>query len=192
MATIFMSHSRNDERGRKFFDTLFAATPHEAYWYSFEGPAPPHGPSIYNAIKRESTVAMFVVLSPEMDNEHTRAWVGYEVGLATALNKYIFVFEHEDENVNVNVPVPNLSGYFLYPTKLERKDEGPFLPLITFLGDTLDDSRINALALQMKIQSKFSHYVSCYYENCKAPYTVYTKEKLTSFNCPVCRKSMKI
>jgi len=182
MATFFMSHSKGDKRGRLFFDQIFASTHHQAYWYSFEGPVPPHASSIKTAIKQ--SCAMFVILSEKMDNNHTRAWVGYEVGLMAGRDLTTWVFEYVDDDVNV--PVPFVSGFLQYTKKLEKKNQGIYLKLINALGGFGTDDGENLMAEVMGTLSN----ISCPYEDCIAPYSIYNLSK--EFDCPVCKRGITL
>ena len=83
---------------------------------------PPHAKTLLEAIKGSS--ALFVLLSKPMEKEFTRSWVGYEVGLAAALNKNVWVFEPiSSSNDFIDVLVPYLTGYIQYPEKLDKKKD---------------------------------------------------------------------
>lgn len=128
-----MSHSKDDEVGRTFFDKLFSSSVHHAYWYSWEGPKPPHANSIREAIDKSASV--FVILSKQMDQPHTRSWVSYEVGIACGLNKRVWVFEPENIAPDfIDVPVPFLTGYIQYPLKLNKKRTFPYNNLVESAG----------------------------------------------------------
>lgn len=175
-----MSHSKDDKKGCSFFDKLFSSYQHEAYWYSWEGPKPPHAKTLLEAIKGSS--ALFVLLSKPMEKEFTRSWVGYEVGLAAALNKNVWVFEPiSSSNDFIDVPVPYLTGYIQYPEKLDKKKIFPYADIVSTAGAVIPkDPDLTTLP----------HFLSnfCPYENCKAPFYRYVHHK--NWRCPVCRREL--
>lgn len=179
MARVFISHSKEDDQGRVFFDKLFGSVEHEGYWYSWEGPTPPHAKTIIEAIKGSASV--FVILSKPMENPYTRSWVGYEVGVAAALGKNIWVFEPVEENVSV--PVPYVTGYIQYPTTLDEKRVFPYHTLVKSAGVTIPEDP------KPETEPRFIR-TFCSYEDCKSPYYLFVLGN--DFECPVCRKGLKL
>jgi len=176
MARVFMSHSRTDKIGQNLFNKLFGTCDHEAYWYSFEGPTPPHAKTLLEAIKGSASV--FVILSRPMTEPHTRSWVGYEVGIAASLGKNVWVFEQKDTEY-VQVPVPYLTGYIQYPKEIEQKDTYPFADIVKTAGLKIPGLKVN-------VKSPIFHSTFCQYEDCQAPYYVWVYD--TKYLCPVCRR----
>ena len=175
MARVFISHSKDDKKGRIFFDKLFSSSQHQAYWYSWEGPTPPHAKTLLEALKASS--ALFVILSKKMEKKHTRSWVGYEVGLAAALQKNVWVFE--PINSSVNVPVPYITGYIQYPEKLDSKNTFPYANIVESAGMEIPTDPDSSTLPQFV--SNF-----CPYEDCKAPFYRYVYKM--ELECPVCKR----
>lgn len=177
---VFMSHSKEDNDGRAFFDKLFSSFQHEAYWYSWEGPTPPHTKTLLEAIRASSS--MFVLLSKPMERKFTRSWVGYEVGLAVALNKNVWVFEptHKPRDF-IDVPVPYLTGYIEYPERLDTKNMFPFANVVRDAGVSIPQDP-DPTSLPQFLSS------FCAYQDCKAPFYRYVLQK--HWRCPVCRREL--
>ncbi|MDD5239910.1 MAG: hypothetical protein PHH61_05645 [Candidatus Nanoarchaeia archaeon] len=170
-----MSHSARDKQGKAFFDALFSPTDHKPYWYSWYGLHPPHGKKLKEEVMKSSSV--FVILSKEMENEYTRIWIGYEIGLAVSFNKPILVFE--PANQDVKVQIPHLDGYLRYPTELPNKNVEPFNMLVETAGIPGDRllSFIDKYPNSIKV-------ASCPNELCKAVYWFFSP---FNFFCPACR-----
>ncbi|VVB89651.1 Uncharacterised protein [uncultured archaeon] len=173
MGRVFMSHSKDDEAGRTFFAKFFDSSDHKAYWYSWEGPKPPHAKTILDALKASDS--LFVVLSKPMEKTHTRTWVSYEVGLAAALKLNVWVFEPKDEKIDV--PIPYVTGYIQYPKKVNTKKTFPFFPIVESAGTTIPTD-------QPEIMPKFK-ITHCGKETCKATFYRFVYGK--KYKCPVCR-----
>jgi len=183
MAQVFISHSKDDNISQNFFDKLFRSVNHKAFWYSWEGPTPPHAETLIKAIN--NSASLFVVLSKSMEKPHTRSWIGYEVGIASALNKNVWVFEPENEFYNV--PVPYVTGYFQFPKLLEKLKTYPFYNLVETAG-----TEINLLG-KPQIRPGFIEFINlyntrCSHKDCKASYYVEDKQKSITIKCPVCRR----
>ncbi len=177
MGRIFISHSREDDEGRRFFDKILASVEHQGYWYSWEGPTPPHAQTLIEAIK--ASESMFVLLSKPMENPQTRSWVGYEVGVAAALKKKVWVFEPEE--IKIDVPVPFVTGYIQYPKTLKQKNIFPYHTIIRDAGANIpEDPSPNETPLFL---STF-----CAYEDCRSPFFRYVSQD--SFRCPSCRREL--
>lgn len=180
---IFMSHSNKDIDGQSFFDRLLSRYPSDLlpFWYSYEGPQPPHADKIFATMKESK--ALVVVLSEHMSKPHTLSWVGYEVGLAKALGKPIYVFEYAHKSAS-NIPVPGLTGYIQRPTVSESKTEFP--------GEEVLYSIETAQYLIFKNGHNIFWDTKCPYEDCKAEYHLFLTDPKDIFNCPSCRRKVKI
>lgn len=111
---VFISHSRHDDQGRLFVSDLFRGSGFEPDFYPLENKGPPHAEQIRNRIRLSTSI--FVVLSDLMlgeNRKHTRAWVGYEVGIATERNMPVVVVE--PEGVKIDLPVPGATHYIRRP-----------------------------------------------------------------------------
>jgi hypothetical protein len=189
LARVFVSHSKDDSEGRAFFDKLFASVPHGLYWYSWEGPKPPHAETLRIAVANSASV--FVVLSEEMDKPQTRSWVGYEVGLASALRKNVWVFERVDSSP-VGVPVPYVTGYVHRFGELPLKDVFPFNQIAETAGGTVPgvgSSRPRGVPGGTEPGTSATVRVTiCPYPDCLARYAAYLYNSETY--CPVCRRGV--
>ena len=184
--TVFISHSKHDRNGRRFFDSVFASTSNISYWYSFVGPKPPHAASLLKAISDASSV--FVVLSKPMGERHyTRSWVGYEAGVAVSLKKNVIVFERFDEFVNL--PVPGASAYIQRPSSvkdLEIQNSFPFWDLCDNGGESITLSRRSPPSMYTNGE------VTCPNVDCKARYSLILWHNVEKWHCPVCREAMEL
>jgi len=190
---VFASHSKDDEEGRAYFDRLFASSGgNSIYWYAWEGPEPPHAQTLRKAIGESASVA--VILSPKMDNPYTRAWVGYEVGLAHGLGKNVWVFERSDQLVEL--PVPHVTAYVQRFESLPKKRIFPFFQYAATAGTEVFGDRGRVVKPEgvpsgpTKESSTYFTSASCAYEDCRAFYHSYVYA--AAFKCPVCRRGLSI
>jgi hypothetical protein len=183
MAHIFVSHSQYDKDIRTAFDTVFARTGVEAKCMEFEQIYPPAWQNIKNQIF--SSEAVFLLLGPNIQTSaHTQNWIAFEVGLACAIGKDVWVFEQLGSSVNF--PIPYLTDYSLYDfrnkyhfdyTRSIISGYGQPIPLFPIGEDHRTKRNIPRGIL-----------VECKYENCKARYFLHTD--VGSFNCPSCRQKL--
>lgn len=143
MANIFISHSKRDNAAVEAFCNVFARTRHRAFLAEFEAYAVPPWAQIRNWVQQSS--ALFVLLSPYLQTTpYTQNWVSYEVGLACALNKPVWVYEHWNEPVAF--PVPYLTDYVIYnPASQEDLNAIRQLVGVYDLGPTLAVAALGAL-----------------------------------------------
>lgn len=165
-----------------------------------------------------SSEAAFLLLTPEIKaTEHTQNWVSYEVGLAQAFDKNLYVFEKR--NRTQRFPVPYLTHYYLYdPSKSteisvleeaaseveESRKVGSWFPgmiIGALLGAPFGRRGMlaggTAGATIGKIadegQASYTINVKCPHERCKIEFKLFAElfDGFT-FNCPSCRQKMKI
>lgn len=111
---VFISHSRHDEEGATFLLHAFNGSKFSPFFYSVRHPDPPHARPIRDSIR--GSAALFVLLSEHVrDRDYTRAWVGYEVGVASAAES-IPVVVVEPENSRIDIQVPGATHYVQRPT----------------------------------------------------------------------------
>jgi len=116
---VFVSHSRTDAEGQLFLSHVFniPESRYRPYFYSIS-PHPPHASAIRDLI-RGCEALLFLLSDQMLDAEdvvhanHTRAWVGYEVGVASQLGQPVVVIEPEDHRVDL--PVPGATHYIQRP-----------------------------------------------------------------------------
>jgi hypothetical protein len=185
MAQIFVSHSQYDKEIRASFDTVFARTGVKSVCMEFEQIYPP----AWQRIKDEkiASEAIFLLLGPNIRSSiHTQNWIAFEVGLACAFRKEVWVFEQAGSYIEF--PIPYLTDYMIY--NLEDSNhfdyvrgiaEGYGKPIYIFpLGVDHRTKRNIPIGILVK----------CPYENCKSSYSLHTNVK--SFNCPSCRQTIRI
>jgi hypothetical protein len=174
MVQIFISHSRKDEAIRTFFDTVFAGTNAKAVRLEFEDYDVI--PSQYIKDQVFLSDAVFVLLGANLpSSEYTESWVAFEVGLATAMNKDIWVFEPFSESVLF--PVPYLDHYVLY--NLDDNDSRRFITSIVNEYEKWPIFR----NLRQGIEE-----VTCAYDNCRSHYLLHSEAE--TFSCPTCRRPL--
>lgn len=134
MGRVFVSHSAKDANGRTFLQSLFGSVPDTAYFYSWEGPEPPHALTLRDRIAESDS--LFVLLSPRLDSSFTVAWVSCEVGMALALSKPVWVLERLIGlgATVTRVPVPGLTGYLERPSTLPNRRVEPYASLVESAG----------------------------------------------------------
>ncbi len=201
MASIFISHSKRDVEAISAFCQVFARTTMRAIFEEFENYIVPPWTKIKNDIQQSS--AAFVLLSPHLNGTpYTQNWVSYEVGLACALNKPVWVYEQLEGPVLF--PIPYLTDYIVYSPKnrgdlnsikglVETYDPSPAflgLGLGAIIGGLLSGGAgagvgaiMGAAALQRK---SLGIPFRCPHETCGVQYKIYSQ--FQQFACPACRQ----
>ena len=182
MSQIFVSHSRYDTQIRKEFSEVFAVAK-GAYpiYMEFEEIYPPAWNSIKGKVS--SSQALFVLLGPNIQKTiHTQNWVAFEVGLACAFEKEVWVFEQDGSNVEF--PIPYLTDYMIY--NLEDKNHFEYVrSVIKGYGKPIPRFPLNVDHLTKRGIPTGVH-VTCSHENCVTSYYLHTD--IQSFICPSCRQ----
>jgi hypothetical protein len=183
MVHIFVSHSQYDKDIRTAFDTVFARTGVESKCMEFEKIYPPAWETIKNQIF--SSEAVFLLLGPNIrTSAHTQNWIAFEVGLACASGKDVWVFE--DLGSSIDFPIPYLTDYSLYNfgdkpsfdyTRTIISGYGKPIPMFPLAQDNRTKREIPRGIL-----------VECKYQNCNSKYFLHTI--VGSFNCPSCRQPL--
>lgn len=205
LADIFISHSKRDAETIAAFCNVFARTNIRAILAEFENYAVPPWLQIRNYVQQSS--AVFLLLSPHLSGTaYTQNWVSYEVGLACALNKPVWVYEHWQDPVHF--PVPYLTDYVLYEPQsrehlnaikhlVERYDPSPSLAgmaLGGLIGAALSGgpgaglgAMIGAAAFQRRAEGC---PLRCPHLNCGVQFRLHTwTERL---QCPSCRQDVHV
>ena len=173
MANIFISHSRKDKEIIAFFDSIFSGSKVKSVKVEFEKIKAEAIPSITIRKKIKQSKAAFVLLGPNVElTIYTRNWISFEIGLAAALGKPIWVFEPIQSNIKF--PIPYLNHYMQYELEYDRE-------YITSIVKAYEKS---------KVEPPDGFIVKCSYDNCKLPFMLHTKTY--SFNCPACRQPLQI
>jgi hypothetical protein len=183
VSKVFVSHSAKDKRGKAFVQSIFSDVEHEAKFYEWEGPDPPHWQTIRDRIKE--AVSMIVLSSKALENPVTTAWVSFEIGLALALEpgpKPVWVMERliGDGAVPTEVPIPGLTGYIERPKELESPKIEPYHSLAAGAG----------VAVPVDQKGKPIQRITCLNLSCAASYYVYFEGP--RLICPACRTDISM
>ena len=182
--SIFVSHSQHDADIRTSFDTIFARAGVRSVCMEFEEMYSPPWQHIRNEMI--GSEAVFLLLGPNVSSSiYTQNWIAFEVGLACALGKSVWVFEQEGSYIEF--PIPYLTDYMIY----DLSDKAHFgyvrdviqgygrPPVIFGLGDP-------------RTRRGIPHGipVDCGNGNCMSTYELHTRSK--QFGCPSCRQTMEL
>jgi len=184
VATIFVSHSSYDTDIINFVNKAFAGASVKAAYMEFENlPAYP-GKYIAQKIVDYDTQALFVLIGPNIDrNQYTSNWVAYEVGLATAMNKHIWVLETFEDNYynRKNFPIPYVDRLSLY--QLENRQHLIYLRdiIIARYGRNILETVLGPIPFQ-------GYAVKCTNRSCLAEFALFSE--VNGLHCPVCRQSI--
>lgn len=142
MAQIFVSHSSKD---RELVDVLaraFASTKVKAIYEEFESIV--QGPATAQRILQHisQSNAVFVVIGKNVEEKrHTRDWVGFESGAASASSlqatKDVWVLESMQDTDALSVVIPRLQHYVCF----DRTDER-WQAYLTQVIASYDDSHV--------------------------------------------------
>ena len=197
---IFITHSQADTEGKEFFQKIFSQTNTAGFWYSDHKIVPPHSEKIINTMRMCSSV--FVILSPEMENPYTTSWVSFEIGVAKALGKNVWVFENPERPEN-NVLVPGADAYIHRPAKINNVEDYGYMKIINTGGIILPKSmsqiRVTVghakpvLINNVLDPNQFGHIgnVTCGNKKCKQSFFRATLKGFDSYKCPACRQPMR-
>jgi hypothetical protein len=110
--TVFITHSKYDSPILQHIDWLVRSVNVEPIFYRYNNMINTTAwEEIRNSIRNCS--ALFVVLSNNLSSSpHTQNWVGWEVGVACAFNKRVWVFE--ELNRRASFPIPYVTDYVPY------------------------------------------------------------------------------
>jgi hypothetical protein len=207
VAQIFISHSQLDNDLKNFFAKIFSSTKVKAIWEEYE--------KIINQQEITSekinediriSNAVFITLSQNIENiRHTRDWINWESGVASANNKDIWVFEPFEQLGKITVPIPHLCHYVIFEINaswlnyiyriITSYDDSNILSttasklkeittLNGLVGDIVDD-RLNYRP--KGIQIKCIHCSSIY--NIHYPFPANGMNRFY-FRCPVCNANL--
>jgi len=167
MVQIFVSHSQYDKDILASFDKVFARTSVASKCMEYEKMHSPQWQDIRNAVTTSETVFL---------------WVAFEVGLACAFGKEVWVFEQGSSFVEF--PIPYLTDYMIY--NLEDQEHFNYVrSIIEGYGKPL---YIFPLGVDHRTKRNIPQgiYVDC--NHCHAKYALHTN--VTSFCCPSCRQQL--
>ena len=170
---VFISHSKRDVTIRQFFDSIFADTKVAVVRMEFEELHSTPSVDIRNHIMQSD--ALFVLLGQNLTfSQYTENWVGFEVGIATALNKPIWVMERFGDKVQF--PIPYLTDFLLYEEN--NKEHRQFIRGII--------EQFSLFPIVRNFGS--STTILCPYDDCKSTYFLH--DDIDRFICPTCRREI--
>lgn len=180
---IFVSHSQYDNDIRASFDTVFARTGVKSVCIEFEQIYPPAWQAIKNEISASATV--FLLLGPNIRSSiHTQNWVAFEVGLACAFGKDVWVFEQD--NSYIEFPIPYLTDYMIY----NLDDPHHF----DYVRSIIEGYANPIYLLPFGVDNRTKRNIpkgmltTCPHRNCGSHYALHTDIK--NFSCPSCRQQI--
>ena len=118
--SVFVSHSKDDKRV-SFFSQAFANSGVRAIFEEFDPKAFGANPpwiKIKNDIK--SSIATFVMLSEPLEEKsyrHSMNWIDFEVGIAAANNRPVWIFEPSERHIDFAVPYATHHVYYDWNSK---------------------------------------------------------------------------
>lgn len=211
----FITHSREDVGlVNRIYKTLTSVgiMPHIAEFEEYEEGKLTAG-EIKNKIQESSEVLVF--LTPNVTAKtHTQNWVAYEIGVAHALKRDVYVFEGFNQ---IEFPVPYLDHYILFepnegshwefignalqqiPEAKKDADAGPvvgallgapFGPLGILLGAgagavLTDEQRKRIEERRRELESR---RITCL--ECRGVYHLWSN--VNEFKCPICRRFISL
>lgn len=202
---VFVAHSQRDAEGQHFLYRVFnqSTSRFRPYFYSADNPTPPHAEKVRESIRKAK--ALIVLLSqPMLDRQHTRAWVGYEVGIASELQLPVIVVD--PETAPVELPVPGATIY----TQRPAGTTGTLDPIWKVLAETAGHLQPHAdtekvgefwpdllaalhdFGMAQRDSTELFHWVTCDFTSCQSrffvPFALYEANR---HPCPSCRTENK-
>ena len=206
MAIIFISHSKKDEdlvlTMRRLLENM-GHTPIIEEFIPTEKQKPIPYEEIRNNVEKSEFLFLFLTDSV-VATPFTQNWVSYEIGLASANLKKLFVFERM--GMPVEFPIPYLTDYALFdPDKTEdimalqnlTKDLGKIgRDLLTAGGGALIGSAFGPIGLvvggilgyMVGPKRPKQPIVKC--SHCNVTFNYYSTHRV--FSCPSCRRDINL
>lgn len=190
MHQIFVSHSRMDEDIRTQFDTVFARTAVKSVCMEFEQIRPPSWKTIEDHIS--GSEALFLLLGPHIrQSVHTQNWVAFEVGLACAMHKDVWIFEQD--GANIEFPIPYFTDYMIY--SLDFSDHfGYVRKVIEGYGHVVPPGTPARITIDQWRELRgipSGVTITCPHRNCQVEFSLHTIVRL-DFRCPSCRQAIQL
>lgn len=206
MDTVFVTHSRHDAPILAHIIELVRIVGVEPILYQYDSM---HTATAWEEIRNDiqKSHAIFLVLSNNLSSSpNTQNWVGWEVGVACAFNKRVWVFE--ELNRGVLFPIPYLTDYVPYDLSDPRlrelisavaegyKLEPQFMSTVGVgaLGGLLFNWPglvVGAIIGNIIGKPKQAPYIElmCYHLDCKTRFRTYVW--LDSLECPACQRTLR-
>jgi len=185
--SIFLSHTKDDKEFCNRFDNAAASVGLRRFRSEFEKIEPPAWKTIKTEIDKSSALFLLIgkelVKSQESKSEewkYTQNWISYEVGLACAIKKDVWVWCEEQP---INFPVPYLNNYVLYG--FGSTDE----PYIGFLKIVLEGYN-HGLKFPLGWGKRG---FKCPHNKCGAQFNLHNSmPKGSVFACPTCLREITL
>ncbi len=178
MTSIFVSHSRLDKDIVSFFSTAFSLAGVKQHLMEFELTGGFPAREIITKILSPDTSALFVLLGDGLLNrQHTVNWVTFEVGVASAVGKDIWVFERYEHSTEF--PVPYTNHYLLY--NLDSDDH------LKFIREKIEAYHIWWGPTRTQSIMTTAIPVNCI--KCGGSYSIHST--VEEFQCPLCRAPLR-
>ena len=206
LATIFISHSRRDEKLVLTIKKILENVGHTPIIEEFV-PVEEQAPVPHEEIQRnvEKSKFLFLFLTDNVvATPYTQSWVSHEVGLAAANSKRLFVFERL--GTPIPFPIPYLTDYALFnPDKTEdilalqklTKNLGNFpRDLLTAGGLAMAGTVFGPIGMIIgavagyAIGPKLPKPPTAKCNHCNTKFNYYSAHKL--FDCPTCRRKIDL
>jgi len=209
MAQVFISHSKKDQELINNVATMLKNVDEEPVVMEYMPKTARDRPN-WSLIRKhvsESDYLMLFKTDNAITTDFTKSWIIYEVGLAAAYEKKLFVFERKGPPIKF--PIPYVTDYMIFdPSKV--KD---FLTIQSIVAGSKKSGKMNRiyedaykdtnlLAPQMKTMEyiidafsgnmfpggrrpKTDGDITITCPRCKTKFRYYSRERFP-FNCPVC------
>ena len=207
MAKVFISHSKNDMELISNIATMLKnvdESPVVMEYFSRSAKDSPNWSLIRKHVS-ESEYLMLFKTDNAIKSDYTKSWIIYEVGLAAAWKKRLFVFERKGPAIKF--PIPYLTDYMIFdPERVKdflriqsivaetRKFDGSSKPYKDMLAKQF-------IPMQMVVQSfggdlfgksaKASGAFEVACGRCRSRFRYYPSYETFPFNCPVCLTPIK-
>lgn len=171
---IFVSHSKDDPN-LQFFKDIISAVSLKGFWMEYED----FNVTPWAVIRKEMIESSCVIVALsrlllDYGYGHTRNWISFEVGLACAMGKDLWVFEPWDEPIDF--PVPYCSRYALYtPGNIDHIKH-----FIGVFEEYIEHEQIPHMGVGLQ---------QCTKESCMLPFVLMSDAE--SFRCPACRTPLE-
>ena len=206
MTQVFISHSRKDRELINNVATMLRNVNDEPVLMEYMPRTIRDRPNwaMIRKVVSDSDYLMLFKTDNAITTDYTKSWIIYEVGLAAAYGKRLFVFERKGPPIRF--PIPYLTDYMIFDPGKVRD----FLAIQAIVTDSKKTGKAGAygelyrdmhvLAPQMKAMEQIINAfsgnmfapgtkldgdfgITCM--RCKTRFRYYSREKFP-FNCPVC------
>lgn len=210
MKSVFVSHSVKDRRWREAFDTICARAGIRADCMEFEKLPSPPWLEIKKRIADSSAVFVLIGAKFPIGLLHTNNWIAFELGIASAMDKDVWVIE--DIRQGKAFALPMLHNYVL--CEQSWLEDIPPSPMFNFLRDVLvkyvgflapskTDSLVQKLlkiriattglpairnGVTLRPDEPVARPIKCSNPKCGINFNFYTN--VSEFFCPSCRERL--